>query len=101
MKTGIIGFPQVGKTSLFSMLTGAEVNLARREDRVGVATVPDARLDQLAELFHPHKLTHATIELTEVGSLTPESLRDGTGIAALRTVDALAQVIRVFDRMGG
>lgn len=101
MKTGIIGLPQVGKTSLFSMLTGAEVNLARREDRVGVATVPDARLDQLAELFHPHKLTHATIELTEVGSLTPESLRDGTGIAALRTVDALAQVIRVFDRMGG
>jgi len=100
MKTGIIGFPQVGKTSLFTMLTGAEVNLARREDRVGVATVPDTRLDQLAELFHPAKLTHATIELSEVGSLTPESLRDGSGIAALRTVDALAQVIRAFDRLG-
>lgn len=101
MKTGIIGFPQVGKTSLFSMLTGAEVNLARREDRVGVATVPDRRLDQLAELFHPRKLTHATIELAEVGSLTPESLRDGSGIAALRGVDALAQVIRAFDRLDG
>lgn len=98
MKTGIIGLPQVGKTSLFSMLTGAEVHLARREDRIGIATVPDARLDRLADLFHPKKLTHATIELTEVGSLTPESLRDGTGIAALRQVDALAQVLRAFDR---
>ncbi|MGH9771241.1 MAG: DUF933 domain-containing protein [Candidatus Acidiferrales bacterium] len=73
--------------------------MARREDRVGIATVPDARLDQLAELFHPKKLTHATIELAEVGSLTPESMRDGTGIAGLRPVDALAQVVRAFDRL--
>lgn len=100
MKTGIIGLPQVGKTSLFSMLTRAEVNLARREDRIGVATVPDARLDQLADLYHPRKLTHATIELAEVGSLTPESLRDGTGITALRGVDALVQVLRAFDDAG-
>ncbi len=101
MKTGIIGLPQVGKTTLFSMLTGAEVNLARREDRLGVAVVPDARLDKLAELFHPRKLTHATIELAEVGSLTPESLRDGTGIAALRPVDALVHVLRAFDAEPG
>ncbi len=91
----------MGKTSLFSMLTGAEVHLGRREDRVGVATVPDPRLDRLAELFRPHKLTHANIELAEVGLLTPESLRDGSGIAALRTVDALAQVVRVFGREAG
>lgn len=82
------------------MLTGAEVHLGRREDRVGVATVPDARLDQLADLFHPRKLTHATLELAEVGSLTPESLRDGSGITALRGVDALAQVVRLFERDG-
>ncbi|HUX66564.1 MAG TPA: DUF933 domain-containing protein [Terriglobales bacterium] len=100
MKTGIIGLPQVGKTSLFSMLTRAEVNLARREDRLGVAEVPDGRLDQLAELYHPRKLTHATIELAEVGSLTPESLRDGSGIAALRGVDALVQVLRAYDEAG-
>ncbi|MGH9486543.1 MAG: redox-regulated ATPase YchF [Terriglobales bacterium] len=99
MKTGIIGFPQVGKTSLFSMLTGAEVQAGRREERVGVAIVPDQRLDQLAELFQPRKLTHATIELSETGALTPETLRDGSGIAGLRTADALAQVVRAFERM--
>ncbi|MGH9468119.1 MAG: DUF933 domain-containing protein [Terriglobales bacterium] len=99
MKTGIIGLPQTGKTSLFSMLTGADVQLGRREDRLGVAVVPDRRLDQLADLYHPRKLTHASIELTEAAALTPESLRDGSGIAGLRGVDALAQVIRVFDRL--
>jgi GTP-binding protein YchF len=100
MKAGIFGLPQAGKTSLFSMLTQAEVNLARREDRLGVARVPDRRLDQLAELYHPRKLTHATLELAEVGSLTTESLRDGTGIAALRPVDALVEVLRAFDEPG-
>ncbi|MGH9480968.1 MAG: DUF933 domain-containing protein [Terriglobales bacterium] len=100
MKTGILGLPQVGKTSLFSMLTRAEVNLARREDRLGVAHVPDDRLDRLAELYHPRKLTHATLELAEVGTLTPETLRDGSGITALRGVDALVQVLRAFDDAG-
>ncbi|MGH9520342.1 MAG: redox-regulated ATPase YchF, partial [Terriglobales bacterium] len=97
MKTGILGRPQAGKTSLFSMLTGAEVSLTRREDRLGVAVVPDERLDRLAELYQPKKLTHATLDLVEMGALTPESLRDGSGIAALRTVDALVEVLRAFD----
>jgi GTP-binding protein YchF len=97
MKTGIIGFPQVGKTALFTMLTGVEAAAGRRDDRLGVARIPDSRLDQLAELFHPRKLTHATLELIEVGGLTPESLRDGTGIAGLRTVDALIHVVRAFN----
>lgn len=97
MKTGILGRPQAGKTSLFSMLTGSEVSLTRREDRLGVGVVPDERLDRLAELFQPRKLTHATLDLVEMGALTPESLRDGTGIAALRTVDALVVVLRAFD----
>jgi ribosome-binding ATPase len=82
------------------MLTRADVNLARREDRIGVVEVPDERLDRLAELFHPRKLTHATLELTELGTLTPESLRDGSGIAQLRTVDALVEVLRGFDAEG-
>lgn len=100
MKAGIIGLPQVGKTSLFSMLTQTEVNLSRREDRLGIAQVPDPRLDQLAELYRPRKLTHANIELAEVGSLTTESLRDGSGITALRPVDALVEVLRAFDEPG-
>ncbi len=82
------------------MLTRADVNLARREDRLGVVEVPDDRLDRLAELFHPRKLTHATLELAELGTLTPESLRDGSGIAQLRTVDALVEVLRAFDAEG-
>lgn len=96
MKTGIVGLPQVGKTSLFRMLTGLTPAPGRREDAVGVAKVPDARLDRLAELFHPRKLTHATLELVDVASLTEASLRDGTGIAQLRTVDALIHVVRAF-----
>ena len=83
------------------MLTRADVNLARREDRIGVVEVPDQRLDRLAELFHPKKLTHATLELAELGTLTPETLRDGSGIAQLRTVDALVEVLRAFDADGG
>ena len=79
------------------MLTGAEVSLTRREDRLGVAVVPDERLDRLGDLFQPKKLTHATLDLVEMGALTPESLRDGSGIAALRTVDALVEVLRAFD----
>ncbi len=97
MKTGIIGLPQVGKTSLFTMLTGVEVTPGKREDHLGIARVPDQRLDQLGDLFHPRKLTHATVELVDVASLTQESLRDGSGIAALRNVDALIHVVRAFD----
>lgn len=96
MKTGIVGLPQVGKTSLFSMMTGIVPALGRREDAIGVAKVPDARLDQLAELYHPAKLTHAALELVDVASLTEASLRDGSGIAALRGVDALIHVVRAF-----
>ncbi len=68
MKTGIIGLPQVGKTSLFRMLT--KVNLSDqaysnpREAHIGVAKVPDERLDKLAALYHPKKLTHASVGST-------------------------------------
>ncbi|HZT73502.1 MAG TPA: redox-regulated ATPase YchF [Terriglobales bacterium] len=97
MKTGIVGLPQVGKTALFSMLTGVTPVAGRREDAVGVAKVPDDRLERLAELYHPRKLTHATLELVDVASLTEASLRDGTGIAELRGVDALIHVVRAFE----
>src|SRR6266853_1907180 len=70
MKTGIIGLPQVGKTSLFGILT--KVHLSEqaysnpREAHIGVAKVPDERLDKLAALYHPKKLTHASVENVEL-----------------------------------
>ena len=62
MKTAIIGLPMVGKTSLFTILTGVHesARVGSLEARAGVARVPDARLEALAELFQPPKVTHAT-----------------------------------------
>ncbi len=64
MKTAIIGLPMVGKTSLFTILTGVhqETRIGSTAVRTGVAKVPDARLDALAKLFEPPKITHATVE---------------------------------------
>ncbi len=96
MQTGIIGLPQSGKTSLFNLLTGRAPGEFRHEDRVGVAVLPDARLERLAQHYQPRKTTHATLELIDLAALTPASLRAGTGIQALRDVDALAHVIGAF-----
>lgn len=97
MKAAIIGLPQVGKTTLFQMLTGLEGGGAgRREDTLGIARLPDARLDQLSALFQPRKHTPATLELADLAALTEASLREGTGITALRGGDALIHVLRGF-----
>src|SRR5437773_2733273 len=78
MKTGIIGLPQVGKTSLFRILTKAHLSEHAysnpREAHVGIAKVPDDRLDRLAALFHHKKLTHATVEYVNVGDIGQEAL---------------------------
>src|SRR3989454_7610208 len=99
MKTGIIGLPQVGKTSLFRILTKA--NLAAhanpREAHIGVAKVPDDRLDRLAALFNPKKLTHASVEYVDVGAIGQEALKESAYVGHLRNVDALAHVVRAFD----
>ena len=72
MKTGIIGLPQVGKTALFRILTKAPLADAGygnpREAHVGVAKVPDDRLDRLAAQYNPKKLTHASVEYVDVGA---------------------------------
>src|SRR5260370_29934502 len=101
MKAGIIGLPQVGKTSLFRILT--KVNLSEqaysnpREAHIGVAKVPDERLDKLAALYNPKKLTHASVEYVDVGAIGQDALKESSYVAHLRNVDALAHVVRAFE----
>jgi ribosome-binding ATPase len=101
MRTGIIGLPQVGKTSLFRILTRAQLSEQAyanpREAHVGVAKVPDDRLDRLAALYNPKKLTHASVEYVDVGAIGQEALKETAYLGHLRTVDALAHVVRAFD----
>src|SRR5437764_5288271 len=101
MKTGIIGLPQVGKTSLFQILTRAHVSAPAhsnpREAHVGVAKVPDDRLDRLAALYSPKKLTHTSVEYVDVGAIGQDALTESAYIGHLRQVDALAHVLRAFD----
>lgn len=99
MKTAIIGLPMVGKTSLFTILTGVaqETRIGSTSVRAGVSKVPDARLDALAKLFDPPKITHATVEYLDVPAVSKESLRDPAYVASLRVVDAFAHVLRAFD----
>jgi len=101
MKTGIIGLPQVGKTSLFKILTKADVSSRAfanpREAHLGVAKVPDERLDRLAALYNPKKLVHATVEYADVAAIGQEALKETAFTANLRGVDALAHVLRAFD----
>jgi len=98
MKTAIIGLPMVGKTSLFTILTGVhqESRIGSTAVRAGVSKVQDARLDALTKLFDPPKITHATVEYLDVPAVSKESLRDPSYVASLRVVDAFAHVIRVF-----
>ena len=100
MKTGIIGLPQVGKTSLFVMLTKQAVGHrsgGAREAHLGVAKVPDDRLDRLAALYNPKKLIHASVEFIDVAALSQEALKETAFAANLRNVDALAHVGRAFE----
>jgi GTP-binding protein YchF len=100
MKTGIIGLPKVGKTSLFKMLTKAPLDERRhanpREAHLGVARVPDERLDRLAALYTPRKLTHTSVEYLDVAAVGQEALKETAYLTTLRTVDALAHVVRAF-----
>jgi GTP-binding protein YchF len=98
MKTAIIGLPMVGKTSLFTILTGVHeaTRVGLMEARVGVTKVPDVRLDELAKIFDPPKITHATVEYLDFPSISKEALRDPSYLASMRVADALAHVLRLF-----
>jgi len=99
MRTGIIGLASVGKTSLFKILTHAHLDpkAAHAAVHVGVAHVPDPRLEKLAELYKPKKITHASIEYVDVGGLVKDRTKDAQFLAQLREVDALAHVVRLFE----
>ncbi len=101
MKTGIIGLPQVGKTSLFKILTKADISQRSfanpKEAHIGIAKVPDDRLDRLAKLFNPRKLVHASVEYADVAAIGQEALKETAFLANLRNVDALAHVLRAFE----
>ena len=99
MKTAIIGLPQVGKTSLFTIMTGVatETRLGSTAMHVGVAKVPDRRLDELAKIFEPPKVTHAVVEYVDAPAISKESLRDPNYMASLRVADAFAHVLRLFE----
>src|SRR5271170_5178945 len=98
MKTAIIGLPMVGKTSLFTILTGAgqDSRIGSTSVRMGVAKVPDDRVDALAELYQPPKITFATVEYIDAPAISKETLRDPAYLASLRVVDAFAHVLRIF-----
>jgi GTP-binding protein YchF len=99
MKTGIIGLPQVGKTSLFKILTKTRIEERghSRQEHIGVARVPDERLDRLSALYLPKKTTFATVEYADVAALGQEALKETALLAGLRTVDALIHVLRGFE----
>ncbi|MBV8514251.1 MAG: redox-regulated ATPase YchF [Acidobacteria bacterium] len=97
MQTGIIGLPQVGKTTLFRILTKASVDAkgGSQGTHVGVAKVPEPRLLELAKLYNPKKITYATVQYVDLGGIQGERTRES--LAQLREVDTIAHVIRVFD----
>ena len=99
MKTAIVGLPMVGKTSLFTILTGVHeaTRVGLMEARVGVTKVPDPRLESLSELFAPPKTVYATVEYLDFPAISKEALRNPSYLASLRNVDALAHVLRVFE----
>jgi GTP-binding protein YchF len=96
MQTGIIGLPQVGKTTLFRILTKAQIEAKGGQTaHVGVAKVPEPRLLELAKLYNPKKITYATVQYVDLSGVQKERMRES--LATLRDVDAIAHVIRVFD----
>src|SRR5580693_2858284 len=98
MKTAIIGLPMVGKTSLFTILTGVHeaTRVGLMEARVGITKVPDPRLEALAKIFEPPKITQATVEYLDFPAISKEALRDPSYLASMRVADALAHVLRLF-----
>lgn len=104
MQIGIIGLPLAGKTTLFNLLTGGEAATGgaagRAQVNVGVARVPDRRLDVLAGMFHPRKVTPATIQFTDIAGFLPgegDRAKLNAFLQGVRKSDALLHVVRAFE----
>jgi hypothetical protein len=102
MKAGIIGFPKVGKTTLFNILTRGQAETSKfsqgkKAINIGVSEVPDARLEKLHDIIQPKKKTLATTEFVDLVGVNRGEIKNSEYLANLRTVDCLIHVVRAFE----
>ena len=106
MKIGIVGLPNVGKSTMFNAITNAGAECANYpfctiEPNVGVVPVPDERLDELTKMYNPQKTTHAIIEFVDIAGLVKGASKgEGLGnkfLSHIREVDSIVEVVRCFE----